>query len=520
MTTTNRLTMKTAVIIGGGPGGLFTGALLTKEGYRVTVLDKNSAFGGGLQTFNRFGVKFETGMHVVGGMQPGGNLRRICQYLDIWDEVESQLAPVDDKCTDRLYFAEDKALFELAKGREGFIDSLSSHFPAEREGLGHYVESIYGLTSRIDLFNLRPSSSRLTLFAESGEMLLSADRFIAQYVKDQRLRSVLAYMNPLYGGRGGVTPAYIHAIISTLYIDGSYRFIGGSDRFAEALAEVIRKGGGEVIANADVDWVETEERHVEHVSTRQGGQYKADWYISAVHPCTLLDMMPPTAFPKSYHNRIANIPNAYSAFSLYIKLKPKTFPYMNFSEYYMTRYDEIWNFDRVDRGWPLGFFFMTPPPTQPSVYGDRALLIAPMPYGLASRWERTTVGHRGDEYEAWKKELTERLLHQMEEMHPGFNSCIEAVCASSPLTIRDYYRVKEGSICGFSKDCNNIMMSQLPVGTKVDNLLLTGQNNNLHGLFGVALTAIRTAEAIVGTNHIVNKINLQSTKLDSSLRSE
>ena len=38
---------KETVIIGGGLGGLVTGALLSKEGYRVTVLEKNGIIGGG-----------------------------------------------------------------------------------------------------------------------------------------------------------------------------------------------------------------------------------------------------------------------------------------------------------------------------------------------------------------------------------------------------------------------------------------------------------------------------------------
>ena len=36
---------KTAIIIGGGLGGLFTGAILAKEGLRVTVLEKNATAG-------------------------------------------------------------------------------------------------------------------------------------------------------------------------------------------------------------------------------------------------------------------------------------------------------------------------------------------------------------------------------------------------------------------------------------------------------------------------------------------
>ena len=42
---------KRVVVIGGGLGGLFTGAILAKEGLQVTVLEKNINIGGGLQTF-------------------------------------------------------------------------------------------------------------------------------------------------------------------------------------------------------------------------------------------------------------------------------------------------------------------------------------------------------------------------------------------------------------------------------------------------------------------------------------
>ena len=39
------------IIIGAGLGGLFTGAILSKEGFEVTLLEKNAVIGGGLQTF-------------------------------------------------------------------------------------------------------------------------------------------------------------------------------------------------------------------------------------------------------------------------------------------------------------------------------------------------------------------------------------------------------------------------------------------------------------------------------------
>ena len=57
-----------------------------------------------------------------------------------------------------------------------------------------------------------------------------------------------------------------------------------------------------------------------------------------------------------------------------------------------------------------------------------------------------------------------------------------------------------------------MMLSQIPIYTKVKNLYLTGQNINLHGICGVPLTAVNTAEAILGENTII----INSTRYDKT----
>lgn len=495
--------MKTAVIIGGGLGGLFTGAILAKEGFSVEVLEKNAVAGGGLQTFKRFGEVFDTGMHVIGGMQKDGNIYRICKYLGIADKVE--LKDVDDDCTDYLYFSEDKATYRIRKGKDGFVNSLAEYFPDEREDLEAYVNAIFNISENIDLFNLRPSSDFLTV--HSSDFLMSADAFIAKYIRNSKLRSVVSYMNPLYGGRHDETPAFVHAIISSLYIKGASRFVGGSDKFANLLISVIEGNGGAVLTKSEVEWVEVTDRHVDFVRTRNGKEYRTDYYISAIHPCSLLKLMPEKAFPKAYRTRLNAIPNSGSAFSAYIKLKPNTFPYINSSVYYMTKYDEIWNFGEHHDIWPLGFLFMTPPEVHQGQYANKVLITAPMLFDEVRKWENTTVGNRGADYEAWKEEKVRQLLKGVAELYPNFMDCVDKINTSSPLTIRDFYGVKEGALCGYRKDCRNLALSQVPVVTKVDNLFLTGQNNKLHGFCGVPLTAINTVEAILGKNYILNKLN-------------
>ena len=494
-----------AVIIGAGLGGLFTGAILAREGFRVTVIEKNATIGGGLQTFRRFGETFDTGMHVVGGLHANGNIRMICRYLGIEDQLHIRF--VDDDCTDSLFFAEDHSRYNIAKGKEGFVNALADCFPSERDALHSYVNDIFAMTDQVNLFNLRPSTGNLSLLTANADFLMAADSFIAQHVSDERLRSILAYMNPLYGGRAGQTPAYVHAIISKLYISGAARFQGGSSHLATLLEQLITNAGGSVLTADAVTHIATTNRHVDYVVTSQGRTFKADYYISAIHPCTMLRLLDADALPRAYRQRLDRIPNAHSAFLLFVKLKEGMFPYINHSDYYMTRYADVWQCSSPSTSWPLGFLFMTPPETDQGPFSSKAILTAPMPFEYVERWTDTSVGHRGADYDAWKHEHACMLLEKMEDIYPGFNRCVEQWEAASPLTIRDYYGVKEGSICGFSKDCRNMALSQVPVVTKIDNLLLTGQNCNLHGFCGVPLTAINTCEAILGRNYVINHIN-------------
>ena len=76
------------VIIGSGLGGLVCGAILSKEGQRVCVLEKNEQIGGNLQTFKRDGVTFDTGVHYISGLDKGQNLYQFFNYLGLMDRLE------------------------------------------------------------------------------------------------------------------------------------------------------------------------------------------------------------------------------------------------------------------------------------------------------------------------------------------------------------------------------------------------------------------------------------------------
>ena len=497
---------KNIVMIGGGLGGLMTGAFLAKEGYKVTVLEKNRIAGGGLQCFRRKGAIFETGMHILGGFMPGNNLHKICVYLGIMDKL--RIRHTDADCIDSITFGKEGETYSLPRGKEAFERYLAGRFPDQTDGLHRYMDALWALSEEVDLFYLRVDKGSM-LREHSEEFLMPADEFIARYITSPDLAELLAYMNPMYGGVAGHTPAFVHALINVLYINGSSMFIDGSQQMADALEEIIVSAGGAIHTGDAVECVTVEDHLARSVTTRSGKTYSGDLYISDIHPCALLELVPEKAFLKSYRARLREIPNSYSSFSVYIKFKENARqPFVNHPCYFQEKHGDVWRLaEYEEETFPRGFMFLTPPAERQRRWADRMTVNCPMPFSAVARWADTTYGHRTAEYEDWKERTLRRVLDKLEIVRPGIRDDIEFCFASSPLTIRDFYGTKEGALYGYNRDCKNMALSQLPIATKVRNLLLTGQNINLHGICGVPLTAIETAECIVGNGNIVRKIN-------------
>ena len=488
------------LIIGAGLGGLFCGALLAKEGHKVTVLEKNSHIGGGLQTFVRKGELYETGMHVAGGFHNGGSLDRICRYLGIRDRLDVEATDMMSTVT----YLSEGVTYSLPTGRKSFTDYLISCFPAEKENIERYVDALFRLSEEERLFYMK--SGQNGFYEHSEEFMMPADRLIASYLHDPQLRALVASVNPLYAGVAGHSPAYLHAMISVLFIESPCRFSKGSSQLADALADVIVLGGGRVLAHTEVRRMVIRDRKVQCVADAAGNEYSADVYISDIHPCTMLDTIEGKAFTPGYRERLRGIPCTVSAFKVFAKLKAGTVPYVGHPVNVIDSMDNAWNVIRFGSdGRPHGISCFLAPDAD-GRWATHLSVMSLMEWADVSEWADTRSGHRTPEYEEWKRVRMEHVLDMVEKVFPGIRDNIEDCFAASPLTFRDWLGTKEGSIYGYFKDSENLIFSQLPIRTKVENLLLTGQNVNMHGIGGVPMTAIETVETLTGKDTIVGKI--------------
>ena len=71
------------IIVGSGIGGLTCGALLSKRGYKVLVLEQHYQVGGYCSSFERRGFVFNTGVEDVSGLAERGPVTYLLRELGL-----------------------------------------------------------------------------------------------------------------------------------------------------------------------------------------------------------------------------------------------------------------------------------------------------------------------------------------------------------------------------------------------------------------------------------------------------
>ena len=490
------------LIIGSGLGGLVTGTILSKKGYKVGILEKNPIPGGCLQSFKRGGVTFDTGIHYVGGFGKGQVLDKICRYLEIIPGLNFR--ELDMEGFDRFKIGDSEYVYPI--GYDRFRSRLISYFPDEGPAIEKYINKIREISASLPLYNLELREFDIKLFYEKFDYG-NAWEYICSITNNEKLRQLLSGTNALYAGAAESSFLYIHALIANHYIEGAYRFVDGSKQVAEKLVEKFRNHGGEIIYNKKASKFTFEGKEISSVVTDNGEEFFAKRYISDIHPYYLLEMIEHGKMRESYKKRIQALRNTMSTFSLYVVLEDGKVPYMN-SNYYYCPEGNVWGANVYDpKEFPQGFALCPVADSIDEKYTRGFAVFTFMDYNEVVQWENTTVGKRGPEYKVFKETMAQKLIDKLEEAMPGMKKNIKSYSASTPLTLRDYTGTYRGTIYGIDRDYRHPLESMLFPRTKVPNLYLTGQNMTMHGFMGVSIGALLTCAEFVDLEELLKEIN-------------
>ena len=496
------------VIIGSGLGGLVSSIILAKEGYSVCVLEKNNQFGGNLQTFVRDKTIFDTGIHYIGGLEEGQNLYRYFKYIGIMDDLNLKKMDVD--AYDVISFEDDENEYPHAQGYENFVKQLLKYFPEEEEVLNEYCREMQELCNSFPLYNLNFGGGY-------SEELLSknTNAFLENLTENKKLQAVLAGSNFLYAGIENKTPLYVHALSVNSYIQSAWRCINGGSQITKQLIKQLKKYGGEVYKYKEVTGFGFENDKLVSAKINQDEEVFGKIFISNIEPKTTLKMVGQDKFRKPFFKRIQSLESVPSAFSIYIVFKPESFKYFNHNYYHFKKSTEVWKAnDYTEETWPKAFMASMNVGKNTDVWAESLTAITYMNFEDVSQWEKTAnttakEKDRGEAYQKFKEEKIEKFLKAIEVKFPGIRESIKSVHASTPLSYRDYIGGSKGNLYGYVKDSNNPMKTFITPKTKVENLFLTGQSINMHGVLGVTIGAVVTCSEIIGKEYLINKINAE-----------
>jgi len=270
-----------ALVIGAGIGGIATAARLAKNGYDVTVLEKEATPGGRCNQIVRDGHRFDIGptlflMPEIWEETFASLGERLSDHLDLRridptykvhfeDGLQLQLTS-DIGEMQRQLEAVDKTAFT---GFLGYIAEGAKHYKISVEkfvGRNFYnIFEYFSLKNLPLIFNLKALQKHYT----------NTSRFF----KDERLKAAFTFQNMYLGLSPYDAPATYSLLQYTELAEGVWYPMGGMYAGIQALTGVAEKLGVKFMYNSPVKKINTGKSKVESVTTADGKTYSADIFV-------------------------------------------------------------------------------------------------------------------------------------------------------------------------------------------------------------------------------------------------
>lgn len=460
------------IIIGSGLGGLEVALTMAREGRKVLVLERQHQAGGCMQSYKRGKLHLDTGLHYVGGLEQGGQLRDAFESLGL---MQLPWIQMDTDCFEEIHIS--GRVFRWPQGTKEFINAMKGYFPHEEKGLDLYNELLcctdelwMQKTNAWDYLNSIISDPLLI-------QVLSAPATCKMELRKENL--------PLFTFIHGTSP----------FIQSSWRLQGDGNVLVKCLVDQIKSLGGEVLTNKDVVLLKEDGGRISEAVCADGSVFEAEWFVSNAHPSVTCSLVAESSVMKKiFRRRMSMQPNTHGIFTLHLQLRAAVLPYFNHNKLVFSE-DNCWDMSVGADLSVKGIMISSRVPEK----GDNVInldILTPMSWDVVSEFVGTKVFHRPKRYKEIKAEIERQCLALAETAIPGLGGMVLKSWSSSPLTYYDYNLTPNGSAFGFRKDSANPMMSIVSPKTQIPNLLMTGQSLMLHGLHGVTMTAAYTCQEI------------------------
>ncbi len=273
------------IVIGGGLSGLATAALLAKDGYRVTVLEKNSTLGGRARIFHEKGFTFDMGPSWY--LMPDVFERFFAKFgkkpTDLMD-----LCRLDPQYA--VFFEEGKSV-SISKDINKNLEMFEGLEPGSRSRLAKYFKlskDIYTIAADKKSGFVYKYFGSILNFLDLGLIKLFIRVFIFEsfgglvrkFTKSTKIFKILGYPTVFLGGSPDNLPAF-YTMMSHVDFDlGGWYPMGGIGKLADAIADIGKSYGVEFLTDAEVIKIEKDKnKKIKKVITKNE-EHEADIFVN------------------------------------------------------------------------------------------------------------------------------------------------------------------------------------------------------------------------------------------------
>lgn len=274
--------MKRAIIIGSGFGGLGAACLLGKNGWNVTIIEKNGQVGGRAGQFKARGFTFDSGPSWLLMIDV---FERFFGLLD--ENIHDHLEIVRLSPSYRVFYKGTGQQVDIWSNPEKDTRTFETIEPGASSQLKNYLrksEYIYKIVNEQFLYKNYDSlkdflTPQLLREPKKLNVLSNIHTEAGKYFKEPRLQQIVEYPSVFLGSSPYKTPALYNLINYALFSQGVFYPKGGMYELTRALENIAIKNGTKIILNTPVEKIMTKNKKA--IGVIAGGkQYGAEVVIS------------------------------------------------------------------------------------------------------------------------------------------------------------------------------------------------------------------------------------------------
>ena len=232
------------IVIGSGAGGLAAALSLAQAGKKVLVCEQHEVPGGWTHSFTLSGHRFSPGVHYIGWLNEGGQMRRIYEGLGVSQDLS--FYELNPEGFDHFIFGNER--FDFPRGKDKLVSRLKERFPQEARGIGNYFSTLTAMMENLNhLGRIKGAGDALKLPGRIASVLKWYKRtgqdLIDAYVSDPLLKGILSAQSGDHGLPPSQVSAFVHAGITYHYLDGGYYPKNGAQAIPNAFVRALKRAG-------------------------------------------------------------------------------------------------------------------------------------------------------------------------------------------------------------------------------------------------------------------------------------